>query len=84
LASDVAQGNTDFALINHYYYYRLKETVTNGVAGAQLAYFVPEDPGYLDAVSGAAVPASSKHSAAAQKFLNFLTSGIGQTILESG
>lgn len=71
MASDVAQGNTDFALINHYYYYRLKETVTNGVAGAQLAYFVPEDPGYLDAVSNSFTAVDLGNS---QKVRSLLTS----------
>ncbi|MGH3631114.1 MAG: extracellular solute-binding protein [Sciscionella sp.] len=84
LTSDVSQGTTDFALINHYYFYRLQAEVSNGTANAKLAYFSPRDPGYLKTISGAAVLKSSKHQAAAQQFLDFMTSQPGQSVLESG
>jgi iron(III) transport system substrate-binding protein len=84
LTSDVSQGITDFAVINHYYYYRLKAVVTNGTGDAKLAYFAPRDPGYVEAISGAAVLKSSKHQAAAQEFLNFMTSEAGQSVLAHG
>jgi iron(III) transport system substrate-binding protein len=48
---------------------------------SQLAYFAPHDPGYVIDVSGAAVLKSSKHQAAAQKFLAFLVSPQGQEII---
>ncbi len=81
LTSDVSQGITDFAVINHYYYYRLRAVVTNGTGDAKLAYFSPRDPGYVESISGAAVLKSSKHQAAAQEFLNFMTSEAGQSVL---
>jgi iron(III) transport system substrate-binding protein len=84
LTSDVSQGVTDFAVINHYYYYRLQAVVSGGTGSAKLAYFAPRDPGYVEAISGAAVLKSSKHQAAAQEFVNFLTSEAGQEVLESG
>jgi iron(III) transport system substrate-binding protein len=81
LTSDVSQGVTGVALINHYYFYRLRAEVGASAVHAQLAYLAPEDPGYIEDVSGAAALKSSKHPAAAQKFLAFLTSQEGQTVL---
>lgn len=84
LVSDVGRGTTDFAVINHYYYYRAQATSSDGVGPAKLAYFAPRDPGYLETISGAAVLRSSKHQAEAQKLLAFLVSHAGQTTLERG
>ena len=84
LTSDVSQGTTDFALVNHYYYYRLQAEVGKGSVNAKLAYFSPQDPGYVEGISGAAVLKSSKHQAAAQKLLAFMTSEAGQTVLAHG
>jgi iron(III) transport system substrate-binding protein len=84
LTSDVSQGTTDFAVINHYYFYRLRADVTDGTGDAKLAYFAPGDPGFVQSISGAAVLRSSKHQAAAQEFLDFLTSRSGQEVLEAG
>jgi iron(III) transport system substrate-binding protein len=81
LTSDVSNGTTDLALINHYYYYRLQAEVGKGSVNAKIAYFAPRDPGYVEDISGAAVLKSSKHKAAAQEFLNFLTSKEGQSVL---
>jgi len=81
LATDSSHGNADLALINHYYYYRLRTEVGPTAIGSQFAYFAPHDPGYIENISGAAILASSKNQAAAQKFLQFLTSQAGQTIL---
>jgi iron(III) transport system substrate-binding protein len=81
LTSDVSQGTTDLALINHYYYYRLQAEVGKSSVHAKIAYFAPRDPGYVEDISGAAILKSSKHKAAAQEFLDFLTSKEGQTVL---
>jgi iron(III) transport system substrate-binding protein len=81
LTSDVNEGVTDLAVINHYYYYRLEAEVGQGSIHSKIAYFAPHDPGYVEDISGAAVLKSSKHQAAAQKFLAFLTSQAGQSIL---
>jgi iron(III) transport system substrate-binding protein len=84
LTSDVSQGITDFALINHYYYYRLQSEIGKGSVNAKLAYFAPKDPGYVEDISGAAILKSSKHQAAAQSLLAFMTSEAGQTVLAHG
>jgi iron(III) transport system substrate-binding protein len=84
LTSDVNQGVTDFAVINHYYYYRLQDDLGANAVHAKLAYFRPQDPGFVTAISGAAILKSSKHQAAAQAFLDFMTSQAGQSVLESG
>jgi iron(III) transport system substrate-binding protein len=81
LTSDVNQGTTAMALINHYYYYRLRAEVGAGSVHAKFATFAPGDPGYVTDVSGAGILSSSKHQAAAQKFLRFLTSEAGQSII---
>jgi iron(III) transport system substrate-binding protein len=84
LVGDVSQGVTDFALVNHYYYYRLQAELPNATANAKVADLAPQDVGFLGTVSGAGVLAASKHMAAAQKFLAFLTSELGQSILAGG
>ncbi|TWE10074.1 extracellular solute-binding protein [Rudaeicoccus suwonensis] len=84
LSSDVNQGTTDFAVINHYYFYRLRAELGQNAMNAKLAYFAPGDPGFVRAISGAAILKSSKHQAAAQKFLAFMTAEAGQTVLAHG
>ncbi|HVT65451.1 MAG TPA: extracellular solute-binding protein [Mycobacteriales bacterium] len=82
LTSDVDKGTTGLGLINHYYYYRLRaEAGGPSKFDAKLAYFAPRDPGYVEAISGAGIMASTQHLAAAQAFLTFLTSDAGQRIL---
>ena len=84
IVSDVSQGTTDLAVINHYYFYRLKSELGTGSVHAEIAYFAPHDVGYLEDISGAAILKSSKHKAAAQKFLAFLTSDAGQKVVAAG
>ncbi len=81
LVSDVNKGVADLGVINHYYYYRLQDEVGANGVHAKLAYFAPRDPGYIEDISGAAILKSSKHQAAAQEFLAFLTSEQGQEVL---
>jgi iron(III) transport system substrate-binding protein len=81
LTSDVSQGITDLALINQYYYYRLEAEVGKGSVHAAIVPFAAGDPGYVEGISGAAILKSSKHRAAAQEFLSFMTSEAGQTVL---
>ncbi|WP_186526125.1 extracellular solute-binding protein [Leekyejoonella antrihumi] len=84
LTSDVSRGTTDFAVINHYYFYRLQAELGAGKVHAKLAYFTAGDPGYVKAISGVAILKSSKHQAAAQKFVQFMTSSAGQSVLAHG
>jgi iron(III) transport system substrate-binding protein len=78
---DISQGVSQLGLINHYYYYRLLAEVGKGAVKAKIAYFRPHDPGYVEDISGAGVLKSSKHQAAAQEFLSFMTSEAGQKVL---
>jgi iron(III) transport system substrate-binding protein len=81
IVSNVNRGITAIALVNHYYWYRLR--AEQGAAGMQsaVAYFAPHDVGYLVDISGAAVLKSSKNQAAAQRLLAFLVSKSGQDII---
>jgi iron(III) transport system substrate-binding protein len=84
VVSDVNKGTGDMGLINHYYFYRLQAEIGKPAVHAALSFFAPHDPGYVLDISGAAVLKSSKHQAAAQKFVAFITSAAGQTILAKG
>jgi iron(III) transport system substrate-binding protein len=84
LTSDVSQGTTDLALINHYYFYRLEAEVGAGSVNAKIAYLAAGDPGYVEDISGAAVLKSSKHQAAAEELLAFMTGEAGQEVLAHG
>lgn len=81
IASQVNRGAVAFGVINQYYWYRMRAEIGAGNIHSRLAYFAAGDPGYVIDVSGAAVLKSSKHQAAAQKFVAFLVSKQGQEIL---
>ncbi len=81
ITSDVSQGTIDMGLINHYYYYRLMAEIGKKAIKANIAYFAPRNPGYVEDISGAAILKTSKHQAADQEFLKFLTSRAGQEVL---
>jgi iron(III) transport system substrate-binding protein len=83
VVSDVSRGLADMGLINHYYYYRLRAESGASSVHAKLWNFAPGVPGSVEDVSGAAILKSSKHPAAAQRFLAFLTSTAGQRVLAS-
>jgi len=84
IADEVNRGVVAFGVINQYYWYRMRAEVGSSGMHSELAYFAPRDPGYVIDVSGAAVLKSSKHQAAAQKFLAFLVSKQGQEIIGRG
>ena len=81
ITSDVSQGTIDMGLINHYYYYRLMAEIGKKAIKANIAYFAPRNPGYVEDISGAAILKTSKHQAADREFLKFLTSRAGQEVL---
>jgi iron(III) transport system substrate-binding protein len=81
ITDEVNRGQVAFGVINQYYWYRLKAEIGASGMHSQIAYFAPHDPGYVIDVSGAAVLKSSKHQAAAQKFLAFLVSKQGEEII---
>ena len=84
VTSDINQGTAELAVINHYYFYRLEAEQGKGKVHANVAYFAPQDPGYVEDISGAGVLKSSTHQVAAQEFVAFLTSQIGQQVLAAG
>lgn len=81
LVSDVNKGIVEIGVINHYYWYRLRDEVGRSGIHSALAEFAPGDDGYLLDVSGAGVLKSSQHKAAAEAFVQFMTSAAGQRIL---
>jgi iron(III) transport system substrate-binding protein len=78
LVAQVNNGESTVGLINHYYWYRLRDEVGKAGMHSALHYYAPGDPGDLVDVSGAAVLRSSSHQTSAQAFLAFLVSHDGQ------
>lgn len=81
VVAQVNNGESTVGIINHYYWYRLRDEVGESHVHSALHYYTPHDPGYLLNVSGAAVLKSSKQQAAAQKLVAYLVSKQGQEIL---
>ncbi len=81
VVAQVNNGESAVGLINHYYWYRLRDELGQSGMHSALHYYAPHDPGYLIDVSGAAVLKSSSRQAAAQKFVAFLVSRTGQEII---
>ncbi len=78
VVAQVNNGESAVGLINHYYWFRLRDEVGNAGMHSALHYYAPGDPGDLVNVSGAAVLKSSSHQVAAQAFVAFLVSRAGQ------
>jgi iron(III) transport system substrate-binding protein len=83
LVANVNKGDTQLGVINHYYWYRLRDELGQSGMHSALAYFAPHDDGYLLDVSGAAVLKSSRHQRAAQALVDFLVSKQGEQALAS-
>jgi iron(III) transport system substrate-binding protein len=81
IANEVNRGAVAFGIVNQYYWYRMQAEIGASHMKARITHFAAGDPGYVIDVSGAAVLKSSKHQAAAQKFLAFLVSKQGQDII---
>ncbi len=81
VAYDVNRGVAAFGVINQYYWYRLRAEIGTSSMHSKITYFAPHNPGYVLDVSGAAALKSSRHQAADQKFLAFLVSKKGETII---
>jgi iron(III) transport system substrate-binding protein len=81
IADEVNRGVVAFGVVNQYYWYRMGAELGASNVHSKIAYFAPQDPGYVLDVSGAAVLRSSTHQADAQKFLAFLVSKQGQEII---
>jgi iron(III) transport system substrate-binding protein len=84
IADEVNRGAVAFGVVNQYYWYRMKAELGASNVHSKIAYFAPQDPGYVVDVSGAGILKSSKNQADAQKFLAFLVSKQGQEIIADG
>lgn len=80
----VNAGEIDGAIIYHYYWFGDQAKTGENSDKVALHYFKNQDPGAFVSISGGGVLASSKHEAAAQKFLAFITGEKGQKILQTG
>jgi iron(III) transport system substrate-binding protein len=81
LIAAVNRGEVETGLVDHYYWYRLRDEVGRSKVHSALHYFAPGDAGALVDVSGAAVLASSGKTALAQRFLAYLVSAPAQHII---
>ena len=80
----VNAGETEAALIYHYYWFGDQAKTGENSGNVALHSFGNEDPGAFVSVSGGGVLASSKHPAEAQAFLKWITGKAGQAILRDG
>ncbi|WP_116213037.1 iron ABC transporter substrate-binding protein [Streptomyces olivoreticuli] len=83
LSVAVNKGEVEGGVIDHYYFYRLRDEQTAAKTHAKLHYFAKGDPGALVDVSGAAVLKSGKHQQAAQAFLAYLAGAPAQNVIAS-
>ncbi len=81
LIAAVNRGEVATGLVDHYYWYRLRDEVGKADTHSALHYFSGGDPGALVDVSGAAALKSSPHAAEAQQFLKYLVSRPAQEIV---
>ena len=81
IADEVNRGAVAFGIVNQYYWYRMRAEIGAGRVHSQITHFAAGDPGYVVDISGAAVLKSSTHQSEAQKFLAFLVSKQGQSII---
>jgi iron(III) transport system substrate-binding protein len=81
LIAAVNRGEIAAGLIDHYYWYRLRDEVGASKVHSALHYFEAGDAGALVDVSGAAALKSSAHPREAQRFLDYLVSKPAQEII---
>lgn len=74
----VNSGEVEAGVAYHYYWYRDQKEAGDNSNSSALHFFGNQDPGAFLSVSGAGVLRSSKNQADAQRFLEFLTSRVGQ------
>ncbi len=84
LTREVNAGQVGIAVINQYYWYRMRAVIGAEATHAVIATFAPRDPGYVLDVSGAAVLRSSHHRSQALRFVEFLTTRTAQEIIAHG
>ena len=84
LVAAVDKGEVETGILDHYYWYRLRDEVGARSVHSALHSFAAGDPGALVDVSGAGQTAASRHPKSAQAFLAFLVSAPGQKIIANG
>ena len=80
----VNAGQTEGAVIYHYYRYADQAKTGENSNNIGVHYFKNEDPGAFVSISGGGVLASSKRQAQAQAFVKWITGKGGQDILRTG
>lgn len=83
VAAAVNRGDVPVGVVNQYYWYRLRIEFGAGATRSALYYFPDDDVGSITNISGAAVLASSRNRVDAEKFVRFLVSEKGQSIIAS-
>jgi iron(III) transport system substrate-binding protein len=81
LVAQINSGQAALGVINHYYWFRLRDEVGRSNIHSAEQLFAPHDPGYVIDVAGAGLLASSSHKPEAQRFLAFLVSRPAQEII---
>ena len=81
LISAINRGAVELGVLNQYYWYRLAAQLGTRSMSSAVATFNDGDAGYVLSISGAGVLASTKQPAAAQRFVAFLVSPRGQSII---
>ena len=81
LIAAVNRGEVAAGLMDHYYWYRLRDELGTPKIHSALHYFAAGDAGALVDVSGAAALKSSAHPSDAQRFLAYLVSAPAQRLI---
>lgn len=80
----VNAGQSDGAVIYHYYYFGDQAKTGENSNETALHYFRHQDPGAFVSISGAGVLATSKHASEALMFVKWIVGKGGQDILRTG
>lgn len=80
----VNAGQSDGAVIYHYYYFGDQAKTGENSNETALHYFRNQDPGAFVSISGAGVLATSKHASEALMFVKWIVGKGGQDILRTG
>jgi iron(III) transport system substrate-binding protein len=80
----VNAGEVDGGIIYHYYWFRDQAKTKEDSGNTELHFFKNEDPGAFISLSGGGVLESSEKKEDAQRFIEFITSKVGQEVLEKG
>jgi len=80
----VNAGQTEGAVIYHYYWFGDQAKTGENSNNVKLHYFLHQDPGAFVSISGGGVLASSTHPEQAQAFVKWIAGKGGQDVLKNG